>query len=385
MKQDAKHFSKRQLGSTGLKVSTLGLGGFHQCEVDAETVAQVFEHFVELGGNFVETARSYGDGASETKLGMALKKHRKKLVLASKTVKRGAEGVWRELNETLEALQTDHLDLYLFHNISTIEDAVAAAAPDGALEAFVRARDEGLVKHFAISTHWPAILPQLAEIIPYEAVLIWGNYLDFCNYPEIPEEILPDLRERGMGILFMKALADGYLYRSVENAFRYSLRYNPDCIVSGFNSVELLKADAAAVFKGALSDAETSALLCDAPELGRYVCRQCPKCSVLHGKKALILKALFELEGKYDRQMNDYRPVDSGVYALRQQLGKWFGNIQRAQMIFQENSAEFIEIIEAAITAESNISFAACRYGIDIPRKIQIAAAKLSGGQPAKV
>jgi aryl-alcohol dehydrogenase-like predicted oxidoreductase len=92
MKQDAKHFSKRQLGSTGLKVSTLGLGGFHQCEVDAETVAQVFEHFVELGGNFVETARSYGDGASETKLGMALKKHRKKLILASKTVKRDAEG-----------------------------------------------------------------------------------------------------------------------------------------------------------------------------------------------------------------------------------------------------------------------------------------------------
>ncbi|MFA6104738.1 MAG: aldo/keto reductase [Victivallaceae bacterium] len=385
MKQETIRLIKSKLGNTGLKVSSLGLGGFHQCEVDSDIVGQVVDHFVALGGNYVETARSYGSGASETKLGQAIKKHRRKLILASKTVKRDAEGAWRELNETLEALQTDHLDLYFFHGVNTFEDAGAIVAAGGSLEAFTRARTEGMVKHFAISSHWPAILPQLAEIIPFEAVLIWGNYLDFCNYPEIPDEILPDLRSRGTGILFMKALADGYLYRSIENAFRYSLRYNPDCIVSGFNSVELLDADAAVMAKGPLTDAETELVLANAPELGNYVCRQCPNCSVLAGRKARLLKGLFELEGKYDRQMFDFLPVDSGIYALRQYLGKWFGNAQRMESLFAENSADFMEIIEPAIAHDVNNEFAPCRYGIDISRKIRIIAAKLSGGQPAKI
>lgn len=376
---------KNRLGSTGLNVSLLGLGGFHQCEVDSGIVEQVADDFVKLGGNYVETARSYGAGASEYKLGQALKKHRKKLILASKTGKRDAEGAWRELNETLEALQTDHLDLYFFHGVNTVEDAEKIAAPGGALEAFERAKTEGLVKHFAISSHWPVILPQVAEIIPFEAVLIWGNYLDFCNYPEIPGEILPALRSRDIGILFMKPLADGYLYRSTENAFRYALRYNPDCIVSGFNSLELLREDVAALSMGALDDAETETLLANAPELGSYVCRQCPKCSVLPGRKGRLLKLLFELEGKFDRQMNSFLPVDSGAYALRLHLCKWFGNMQRAEAMFAENSADFMEMIENAIDGDCGKAFASCRYGIDIPRKIQIVAAKLSSGQPAKI
>jgi aryl-alcohol dehydrogenase-like predicted oxidoreductase len=385
MKQEPIRLAKSKLGSTGLKVSSLGLGGFHQCEVDSDIVGQVMDHFVKIGGNYVETARSYGAGASETKLGQALKKHRRKLILASKTAKRDAEGAWRELNQTLEALQTDHLDLYFFHGVNTIEDAGAIVAPGGALEAFTRAKAEGMVKHFAISSHWPAILPQIADDIPFESVLIWGNYLDFCNYPEIPDEILPDLRRRDIGILFMKPLADGYLYRSVENAFRYALRYNPDCIVSGFNSVDLLTADAAAVAEGPLTDAENESILANAPELGRYVCRQCQDCSVLAGRKGRMLKALFELEGKYDRQMNDFLPVDSGTYALRQYLGKWFGNMQRVEALFAENSADFMNIIESAIANDGNNIFAQCRYDIDISRKIQIVAAKLSGGQPAKL
>jgi aryl-alcohol dehydrogenase-like predicted oxidoreductase len=380
-----KLLTKKKLGNTGLKVSSLGMGGFHQCEVDSDTVSQVMEHFIALGGNYIETARSYGSGASETKLGMALKKHRRKLILASKTAKRDAEGAWRELNETLEALQTDHLELYFFHGVNTIEDTNAIIAPGGALAAFMRAKDEGIVKHFAISSHWPAILPQVAGIIPFEAVLIWGNYLDFCNYPEIPDQILPALRSNGTGILFMKPLADGYLYKSVKNAFRYALRYNPDCIVSGFNSVELLDADIAAVAKGALTDTENKSVLAKAPELGKYVCRQCPKCSVLTGRNAGLLKALFELEGKYDRQMNDLLPVDSGTYAIRQYISKWFGNMERAEILFAENAADFITIIELAIASDNDNVFAPCRYGIDIARKIQIATAKLSGGKPARI
>ena len=78
IKQKLTQLKKNKLGSTGLKVSSLGLGGFHQCEVDSDIVGQVMDHFVKIGGNYVETARSYGAGASETKPGGNLTKHWKR-------------------------------------------------------------------------------------------------------------------------------------------------------------------------------------------------------------------------------------------------------------------------------------------------------------------
>jgi len=360
---------RKPLGNTGLDLSILGMGGFHQCEVDSGTVAEVADEFIALGGNYIETARSYGNGGSESKIGRAIAGRREKLVLASKTVQRIGEDVWRELNESLAELQTDHLDLYFIHNVFTSEDISAITAPGGALEAFLRAKDEGLIKHIAISTHWPLRLLEAIKIIPFEAVLIWINYLDFCNYPEIPELILPTLKERGIGILGMKPLADGYLHNSVDNAFRYALRYDPACVVSGFNSVEMLHADAEAVCRRALDDAGNAGLLKNAPELGNYVCRQCRECSVM---KDGLLKKLFELEGKFDRQMDDLSPVDAGTYALRQRLGKWFGNAERARKEFAQNP----DFINPGLEELSP-----CRYGIDIPRKVKIAHAKLSSGK----
>jgi uncharacterized protein len=364
---------KRQLGNTGLELSLLGMGGFHQCEVDSKIVAKVADEFISLGGNYFETARSYGCGGSESKIGRAIAGRRKELVLASKTVQRNAEGVWRELNETLEELQTNYLDLYFMHNVFTPEDIRAITAKGGALEAFIRAKNEGLIKHLAISTHWPMLLLDAIEVIPYEAVLIWTNYLDYCNYPEIPNTILPTLHERGIGILGMKPLADGYLHNSVDNAFRYALRDNPACLVSGFNSVEMLRADVAAVCRGALKDNEMLEVLKNAPELGNYVCRQCKKCSVTESN---LLKNLFELEGKFDRQMNDMLPVDAGTYALRQRLCKWFGNAARAQDFFTQNT-DFLNI--------NTENFSPCPYGLNISRKIQIASAKLSDGELNKI
>lgn len=368
---------RRRLGATGLEISLLGLGGFHQCEVDSDTVQKVVERFIQLGGNYIETARSYGSGASEMKIGRAIEPYRNDLVMVSKTVKRDAESAWRELNETLEALRTDHLDLYFFHNINRQEDIEAISGKGGALEAFERAKQEGLIKHFAASTHWPLLLLDALKSINFEAVLIWGNYLDFCNFPELPETVIPELRRRNIGITFMKPLADGYLYRSVENAFRYALNFEPDCIVSGFNSVAMLEEDAGAVLKGPLNEAAMQNLLSNALELDRYVCRQCKDCPVLPAPQNNLLKKLFELEGKVDRQMNDFKPVDAGMYALRQRLGKWFGSEDRAKAMFAGQAEDFKTL--------SELSLAPCSYGIDIKRKIDIATRKLSDGMPERV
>ena len=92
--------------------------------------------------------------------------------------------------------------------------------------------------------------------------------------------------------------------------------------------------------------------------------------------KGSSLRNYFELEGKFDRQMDDLYPVDAGTYALRMRLGKWFGNGGRAQELFKQNSG-FLNL--------DGKKSPPCPYGINIPRKIKIASAKLSGRELGKI
>jgi len=362
---------KRPLGKTGLSVSLLGLGGFHQVEVTQDTINAVVNRYLAADGNYVETATGYGRGASETKLGRALEGRRDQVILATKAQGRTREAAWQELNESLERLQTDHLDVWFFHGIGNEQHLDAVVAPDGALAAFEQAKDEGLVRHIGVSSHWPMMYIAAAERLPIDTVLIWGNYLDFCNFPEIPDQVLPALREKDIGILFMKPVADGFLYRSPRLAFRYAMAQDVDCLVSGFNSLEMLEEDLAACCDPTpISAAEIADILRAAPELGDYVCRQCPDCTVLADNDGL--KRIFELEGKVDRQMDNRRPVNAAEYALRERLKSWFGSKARAQAMYAE--------IETSAEQLLDLELAPCRYGIDIPRKLRLAHSKLADG-----
>ena len=111
-----------------------------------------------------------------------------------------------------------------------------------------------------------------------------------------------------MGIIGMKPLGDGYLHRSVKQAFDYALAQEVDVLACGFNSLDMLEADIEAVAnwerptERALDD-----ILRGAPELGDYVCRQCGQCKT----EGLDIPKVFELEGKFDRQMFDGHPTDA--------------------------------------------------------------------------
>lgn len=362
---------RRPLGRTGIQLSVLGLGGFHQVETLQADLTAIVGNYLAAGGNYIETARSYGGGASEAKLGRALAGvPRDRYVLATKTSERGEEGAWRQLNESLAALGTDFVDLFFLHNLGDEAAMSAVCAPQGAMRACERALDQGLIRHVAMSSHWPAMYLAGLERLPLGAALIWGNYLDFCHYPEIPGEILPALRERGVGVLFMKPLADGYLYRSPERAFRFALAQPVDCVVAGFNSLEMLAVDVACCRnESAATAAEIGRILADAPELGDYVCRQCPDCTALEGADGTALKRVFELEGKVDRQMDDRRQTTAAQYALRERLKGWFGAADRARAAYAELPLKAPELAAKPHQA--------CRYGLDIARKLTIADAKL--------
>ena len=360
---------RRPLGSTGLDVSVLGLGGFHQVEIGQALVTELVGAYLAASGNYVEVARGYGSGVAERKLGQALLGRRQDVVLVSKTGQRDAEGSWRELNESLEALKTDHLDVLLYHCLRDVAEVDVIAGPGGACESFARAREEGLVRHVGASAHWPMVFLPAMERLDLDVIMYWVNYLVACNYPELYRTVAPAARAKGLGIIGMKPVGDGYLHRSIGSAFAYALAQEVDVLACGFNSVEMLEADVEAVsgWKRPADD-ELAAILRDAVELGDYVCRQCDRCR----GQDLDLPKVFELEGKFDRQMFDGRPTDAPDYALRQRLCHWFQNQDRAIELYKPYAAQVKALLD------SNQPLPECPYGIDVRRKLALAHGKLT-------
>jgi uncharacterized protein len=133
------------LGQTGLSASRLGLGGFHQVEISTDVMEQVISAYLDVGGNYIETARMYGNGASEDKLGRVLKGKRDGIILASKSVARDADGLRKDLETSLELLKTDYLDFYFIHGLVSVKELDVITGPHGALSVLVKAKEEGLI------------------------------------------------------------------------------------------------------------------------------------------------------------------------------------------------------------------------------------------------
>ncbi|MFO7900718.1 MAG: aldo/keto reductase [Planctomycetota bacterium] len=357
------------IGRTGLEVSRYGLGGFHQLEVSSEVVRRVVDAFLAEGGTYIETARGYGDGASEDKLGRALDGRRDRVVLASKTSAATADDARRDLETSLETLHTDHLEFYFFHGPDH-EKLDRITARDGALVGLLAAKDEGLIDGLGLSSHTLDVYLDAFDRIPLDLILVWCNYLDNLNFPVIPDRILPEARERGIAVTAMKPLADGFLHRSVESAIRFVLA-EADVAVCGTNAVEHVVEVARAVRKGPADAAEREAILRDAPELGTYVCRRCGDCPP-------ELTDTFRLEGECDRQMLDYRPHDPADYALRDRLSHWFSYSDAARAGFAGAGHD----PEALLAAAARVD---CPYGIDVVRKARLAIAKLTDGPVRRV
>jgi diketogulonate reductase-like aldo/keto reductase len=354
---------KVELGRTGKVLSRFGLGGFHQVEISSEIVAQVIDTFLAHGGNYIETARSYGGGAAEDKIGRALEGRRDQVVLCSKTGARSADEARREIERSLELLRTDHIEFYFFHGVQH-EELDVITGKGGALEGFQKAIDEGLIGGMGLSSHQPPVYLEAFDRLPLSLILIWCNYLDNLNFPIIPNQIIPEARRRGIGVTAMKPLADGYLYRSAENAVRYTLGAGAEIAICGTNTVEHVHQIAAAVCKGPADEALQTQILRDAVDLGRYVCRQCGQCSE-------ELMDTFRLEGVYDRQMIDFLPHGPEEYALRTRLAYWFSGREAAVAEFAAMGYDPERLIAAA-------SAVSCPYGIDVARKARLATAKLT-------
>src|ERR1044072_8418436 len=141
----------RRFGRTGhmSTVAIFGAAAFYQ--ISQEDADRVMEMIIEAGVNHIDVAPGYGQ--AEIRIGPWMPRERERFFLGCKTEQRPRDGAWKEMQESLKRLQTDSFDLYQFHAITTMEQLDAVTMKGGALEAFVKAREEGLTKYVGITGH----------------------------------------------------------------------------------------------------------------------------------------------------------------------------------------------------------------------------------------
>jgi aryl-alcohol dehydrogenase-like predicted oxidoreductase len=198
---------RRPFGNTGSKLSIVGLGGvvlvgMSQTEADA-----IVGEAIERGINYFDVAPSYGqDQEAERRLGPALKSHHDGVFLACKTGCRDRDGAAHELRRSLEHLQTDHVDLYQLHAITTREEVERALGPGGAMEAILEAQREGLVRHIGFSAHSVEAAVYALEAFPFVSALFPINFVTYYEGGFGPQ-IIRKAEEKGAARLALKAMA----------------------------------------------------------------------------------------------------------------------------------------------------------------------------------
>ncbi|MCL4515465.1 MAG: aldo/keto reductase [Firmicutes bacterium] len=184
--------------------SIIGFGGILVDALPQAEADRMVVESIERGVNYFDVAPSYGE--AEAILGPALVGRREKIFLACKTMERTREGARRELESSLKRLQTDHFDLYQLHAMATREDFEAATGPGGALEAFMEARRQGLIRYIGFSAHNTDVALKLLDTFPFDSVLFPVNWVNFFNGSFGPQ-ILARASELGIGRLAIKAMA----------------------------------------------------------------------------------------------------------------------------------------------------------------------------------
>lgn len=363
---------KRQFGTTGIETSLLGFGGFHLCEIPFSKAEVLLNNYLDRGGNYIETAPSYGDGESELKIGKAVSHRRQDYTLVTKAHDRDYESAKATFEKSLERLQTDHVDLLLMHAVDSMETLDRILADDGAIKWAEEAKSLGKAKHIGLSMHGqPDVLIEALHRYSFEAVMTTINYLEVCNFPKILDELVPLAESKGVAIILMKPLGDGYLYKSVETAFNYAFNQPSSVVVTGMNTMDMLEEDfrLAETFTP-LSEDEEEHIMKTAVELGDYVCRQCGKC--MPCPEGVDITGMFKLEGMFDRQMHRGDVANAAEYALTERLKHWFGTQQRSIDIYKDFEGKVDRCTECGLCNER------CPYGIDVIEKLKLVDYKLA-------
>lgn len=260
------------LGNTGLEISEVGFGGIPIIRLDTNGAIQVLRRAYERGITFYDTANAYRD--SEDKIGRAFEGMRGKIVIATKTMQRSAKGVTKQLENSLRMLKTDYLDLYQLHQIAQDKDWQAVTAPGGALEAAVKAREEGKVRFIGATSHSLPMAVKLIKTGLFRTIQFPFNFIEAAA----KDDLFPAARELGMGIIAMKPFAGGMI-DNAEVAIKY-LRQYPDAVpIPGYDSIASVdQITACYQTPNIVTEDDRKLMEKYRLELGKQFCRRCEYC-----------------------------------------------------------------------------------------------------------
>ena len=264
----------RTLGRTGIEVSLIGLGGWHLGfdYIDEELSIRIIRTAIDNGINFMDNCWDYNDGASELRMGKALHDgYRERAFLMTKIDGRTKEAASKQLDESLQRLQTDHIDLVQHHEILRFEDPHRIFDEQGANAALIEARDAGKIRFIGFTGHKdPRIHLYMLEVarengFDFDTVQMPLNVMD-AHYRSFEKLVLPELVKQNIGVLAMKTLANGTILESKTvtaiECLHYAMNLPSSVVITGCESMEDLEQalTAARTFKP-MTDDEVKSLL----------------------------------------------------------------------------------------------------------------------------
>lgn len=200
----------RRLGRLGHQSSVLIYGAAALAEVDQATADRSLQEALDAGINHFDVAASYGE--AEVRMGVWVPGVRDRIFLATKTGERSAEAAWAEVNRSLERLRTDRVDLLQLHAVGDLDELDAATGPGGALEAALRAVDEGMVGAVGITGHGhdaPATHLEALRRHPFATVLTPMNLVLHRDaaYRSAYEALVEEATRQDAGLMLIKTVA----------------------------------------------------------------------------------------------------------------------------------------------------------------------------------
>jgi predicted aldo/keto reductase-like oxidoreductase len=244
---------RRRLGRTGEDVSLIGLGGWHIGfnKMDEELSIRIIRSSIDNGINFMDNCWDYNEGASEIRMGKALRDgYRERAFVMTKIDGRTKQEAAKQLDESLKRLQMDHIDLVQHHEILRYEDPHRIFDENGANAALLEARDAGKISYIGFTGHKdPRIHLYMLEVaaqnaFTFDTVQMPLNVMD-AHYRSFEKLVLPELVKQDIGVLAMKTLANGTILESnTVNAIeclQYAMNLPTSVVITGCESMEDLE------------------------------------------------------------------------------------------------------------------------------------------------
>lgn len=326
---------KQNLGRTGIECSVVGFPGIVAKKLTQEENSKLVRELIKKGINYFDFAPTYGD--CQEKLGMVLPEYRKEVYLACKTQARDAKKAKAELERSLDILNTDYFDIYQFHAVNTKNDVDRILGPNGAMETFLKAKKEGLIRNIGITGHRADILTYAINKFPFDTVMTHFDFVDFFSTGS-EKGLLQLANRKNMGIQAIKSTYRGKVKDKI-NAYRYTMSLPVSVTIPAGNKDDIFKAIEAADPFVPMTIPEIQQFLYENNEHEDNFCRQCGYCTgCMNGNQFAYIHQLYVYAKRFDKK-----------YSLR----------KYDEMNFDIN--QFEKIDECSMF---------CPYGVDIKQKL---------------